>query len=81
MNQINGGCQTAHSEPHQTSERERSSELFTPKSGYLFRQKAPSQMFGKALNTPLTLVKELLRGFVNATYNRVRSLRPPPLVL
>ena len=39
VNQVNGGCQTAYSEPHQTSNRERSSELFTPKAVINFRKR------------------------------------------
>ena len=56
VDQMNEGCRTTYSEPHQISTREHSSELSTPKSGYLFPQKTPSQIFGKALDTPLTLV-------------------------
>ena len=39
VNQVNGGCQAAYSEPHQTSNRDRSSELFTPKGVIYFRKR------------------------------------------
>ena len=42
VNQVNGGCWTAYSEPRQTFKRERSSELSRRKSGYVLPQMVPS---------------------------------------